>query len=418
MKKQIMAAAAVFTAAITSICANAQSNGFSDSNTLVVMGKTPYDTKYTQVAWNTDTSDAAGVPTATNSGVLFPAGNTVTMLSEKDGSAAGTVELSEKTAKNCKGAIVGNTYVQPTKTGVSVINTKTMTLIAEKSLGGEVITNAAIKDSCVYIAAKTESGYTLYCLDMEKGLEAVWEYSTEKEITELSLQGNFVVFCDGQSLVCCDAENGTPIENALNFETTNAPFCDEYAVYLSAEDGCVYKLRLTEDGTIEPDTLTACEVGEGLTRPVVYEGRVYVGAKDGFYLLDSLNMEVVYCLDEIKSSCAPIVCVGNGTRVYTVAPLENYYCLYSIYDMSEDDEPTASKLAKLEDFSSGSFTAAQSGTMYFCDAVGRVYALSVAEYSIVLIIIKLVLLLGVFVLIILILRQWVKQRAAKRPPQY
>lgn len=416
--KKIILAAAICTAAATSIGAFAQSSGFTDSKSLVIMAKTPYDTKYTQVAWNTDTADAAGVPTAASGGVLFPVGNTVTMLSEKDGSVSGTVELKEKISENYKGALLGNTYIQPTRTGIAVINTQTLSLVTEISLGTEIISDAAISDSYVYVAAKSADGSTVYCLDMTNGLSTVWEYSVQTEITGLSLHGNNIVIAAGNSIICCDEKSGETVENMLGIEISSAPFSDEYAVYLSAEDGYVYKLRLTEDGTIEPDTLTGCEVGEELTRPVVYDGRLYVGAKDGFYILDSLNMQVEHCLGEIKKSCAPLVCVGNGTRIYTVAPLEGYYCLYSIYDMSEEEVPTASKLAKLEDFSSGSFTAAQSGSMYFCDAQGRVYALCTAEYSILMIIIKLVLLLGVLVLIILILRQWVKQRVAKRPPQY
>lgn len=417
MKKHIIAAA-LCTVAATTISAYAyNTSGFSDVNSLVVIGKTPYDSKYTQVKWNTDTSDFAGIPTAASGGVLLPKGNTITMLSEKDGSVCGTVELNEKTSENFKGAIYGNTYVQPTNTGIVIINAQTMALVSEKNLGAEIASDAAICDNYVYIAAKTDDGCTLFCLDISNSLNTVWEYSVNSEITELSFNKNYIVFGSEQALICCDAKSGTAVKNELGLDII-APFSDEYAVYLSAQDGSVYKLRLNDDGTIEQNTLTGCEIGGELTRPVVYDGRLYVGSDDGFFILDSLNMTVEYCFDEIKKAYDPLVCVGNGTRIYTVAPLENYYCLYSLYDMSEDEDPSASKLAKLEDFSSGSFTAAQSGTMYFCDATGRVFALCTAEYSILLIIVKLILLLGLLVLIILILRQWVKQRAAKRPPQY
>lgn len=424
MKKLITAAAAVIAAIVTAGAAlaegavSAKSSGFSGRESLVALAKTPYDPKYTEVAWNTDTADEAGVLTAVGAGVLFPAGNTVTLFSEKDGKSAGTAELSEKTSLVCKGAALGNTYVQPTRTGVAVINTLTMQAASYRSLGADILTDAAIIDNRVYIAAGNSAGSTLYCLDMSNSLETVWEYHAQGAVTSPAIYGEYVVFGAGEKLVCCESESGIAVENELALKMCATPFADEYSVYFSAQDGCVYKLRLTDEGTIEPNTITPCVVGNGLTRPVVYDGRVYVGAEDGFYIIDSLNMQVEHKLSEIKRPTDPIVGVGNGTRVYVVAPLEDYWCLYSIFDMAEDGEPEPSKLAKLEDFTGGCFTAAQSGTMYFRDAVGRVYALTAAQYSIVTIIIKLVLLLGVLAMIVLILRAWVKQRAAKRPPQY
>lgn len=419
MKKQISyAVAALCAAAITAIPAFADSSGFSGAQTLVAFAKTPYDTKYTEVAWNTPTADEAGVPVAGSSGVFFPAANTVQLLSEKDGSVSGTAELSEKVSTAFRGALLGNTFVQPTRTGIAVINALTMEAVSYRSLGADITTDAALIGEHVYIAAGTAEGSTLYCLDLSDSLETVWEYSAQGAVTSPALFGSNIVFGAGESLVCCDSKTGAAVENALPLTPCAAPFADEYAVYISAEDGCVYKLRLTDDGTIEPDTLTQCSVGEGLTRPVVYDGSVYVGAADGFYIIDSLNMEVEHTLPEIKRATDPLVSVGNGTRIYTVAPLEDYWCLYSVFDMTEDGVPEASKLAKLQDFTGGRFTAAASGTMYFRDAAGRVYALKVAEYSILLIIVKLVLLLGVLALVVLILRAWVKQRAAKRPPQY
>lgn len=427
MKHFISVAAAALAAIVTACSALAEgepaenasgSSGFSGAQSLVALAKTPYDPKYTEVTWNTATADGAGVLTAVGTGVMFPAGNTVELLSEKDGAVTGTAELTEKVSESCKGAALGNTYVQPTRTGVAVLNTLTMDVVSYRNLGAPTLTDAAIIDNRVYIAAGSAEESTMYCLDMSNALETVWEYRAQAAATSPAAFGKYIVFGAGECLVCCDSASGTAVENKLALNICAAPFADEYSVYLSAQDGCVYKLRLTDDGTVEPDTLTPCEVGEALTRPVAYNGKVYVGAEDGFYILDSLNMQVEHTLPEIKRATDPLIGVGNGTRVYVVAPLEDYWCLYSIYDMTESGVPEASKLARLEDFTGGCFTAAQSGTMYFRDAVGRVYALATAQYSILTIIIKLVLLLAVLAMFVLILRAWVKQRAAKRPPQY
>ena len=427
MKRIISAAAAVCAAIVTASAffaeaevseASAKSSGFSGAQSLVALAKTPYDPKYTEVAWNTGTADGAGVLTAVGAGVMFPAGNMVELLSEKDGSVAGTAELTEKVSESCKGAALGNTYVQPTRTGIAVINTLTMEVVSYRSLGADILTDAAIIDSRVYIGAGSAEESAMYCLDMSDGLETVWEYRAQSAVTSPAVYGEYIVFGAGERLMCCESASGIAVENELAVTMCAAPFADEYSVYLSAQDGCVYKLRLTDEGTVEPDTLTPCKVGEALTRPIAYDGKLYVGAEDGFYILDSLNMQVEHKLSEIKRPSDALIGVGNGTRVYMVAPLEDYWCLYSIFDMTESGEPEVSKLAKLENFTGGCFTAAQSGTMYFRDAVGRVYALAAAKYSIITIIIKLVLLLAVLAMVVLILRAWVKQRAAKRPPQY
>jgi outer membrane protein assembly factor BamB len=293
-----------------------------------------------------------------------------------------------------------------------------MQVVSSRSFDGAVCTDAAMIDNLAYFGISGESGYEFVCVDLSDELKTVWEYKSEDRISSAAVYGDYVVFGCGSKLVSCDYKSGAATETEIGAEISGAPFAGEYAIYLSGADGNVYKLRLNDDGTAEDGTLTPCEVGGTLSSPLAWNGRVYVSSSEGFYILDSLNMDIMQSYPEIKSGTDPIVCYGNGSRVYLVAQSTDYWCLYSIYDIDDLDEPDVSQLAKLENFEGGRIAVGSGGTMYFRDGVGRLYALAVAPYSILMIVIKLILLLALIVILFIWLRQWAKQRNAKKPPQY
>lgn len=414
----IKTAAALVVSALISLTAAAESSGFSCEKELALPARTPYDPKYVDVIWSDQGSSEAGVPLTWGGSVLLPAGNKIRLLSEKEGAELGTVELNEKVSKQYKGAVLGNTLLQPTETGLSAINLQTMEKVTQKSFGAQISSNAAIIDNLAYVAVSDENGYRFICCDLSNALDIVWEYNSAEAISSPSAYGEYVLFTSGTKLICCNYKTGEAIENELGAKAVGEPFSGQYAVYTAAEDGCVYKLRLNDDGSMEDGTLTPCEIGGTLKTPVQWDGKLYVSSTEGFFVLDSLNMEVTATLPEIAGGTAPLVCYGSGTRVYITAPLGDYWCLYSIHDDEEMDAPAVSKLAKLNNFQGGKTVAGENGTMYFCDAKGRLYAFGIVKYNWWLIAVKLLLLLGLFVLVILLLRQWVKNKNNSRPPQY
>ena len=99
IKKIIFSAAVVVAAAVLSLgafAAEEKSAGFRTENELVTAAKTPYDGKYTNIAWNTGESDSAGVPVPLAGSVIFPKGNKLFRLDENTGDELATAELSEK----------------------------------------------------------------------------------------------------------------------------------------------------------------------------------------------------------------------------------------------------------------------------------------------------------------------------------
>ncbi len=414
--KRVFAAAAA--ALMLSVTAAAESDGFYNESELALPVKAPYDTKYTNIQWSTSEADTAGVPVPWGEYVFMPAGNKIRKLSENDGSVLGAAELSEKVSKTCAGAAAGEILIQPTRTKVFAVNTGNLEIKAARGFGGDICTDAAICDNLAYFGVNLIDEYIFYCVDIEKEFSTVWEYSCESAPSSPALHGDYVVFAVGEQLVCHEKSGDGFVENDLGAEISGTPFISEYAVFVSTADGEVIKLRLTENGTTEDGTITRCKTANGLSSPVSWDGRVYVSSDDGLFILDSLNMTVEEQFGEIKNGTAPLVCYGAGPRVYVTAPLEDYWCLYSVYDYSELDSPEISQLAKLEDFEGGRTTVSNEGTMYFRDGIGRLFALTVAPYNVFFIILKLVLLLALIVLVFLLLRSWVKQRAEKRPPEY
>ena len=418
IKKIIFSAAVVVAAAVLSLgafAAEEKSAGFRTENELVTAAKTPYDGKYTNIAWNTGESDSAGVPVPLASSVIFPKGNKLLRLDENTGDELATAELSEKVSSECGGAVSGGKLLQPTRTGLAVINTETMDVEAYRTLGGDIVTDAAVIGSFGYVGLDLGESRSFICVDMSNELKTIWEYSTENLLTSPALFGDYVVFGAGSNLVTHHYSGENYTEIPVETEIIGSPFAGEYAIYFSGSDGKSYKLRLNNDGTLEEDTLTRCDIGGELSSPVAWNGRLYTASSEGFFILDSLNMEVISSLPEIKAGTDPIICYGNGPRVYMLYPEGELWNFCCILDSEELETPEVTLPARLDNFEGGSLSVSANGTMYFRDGIGRLYAAQVAPYNILLVIVKLLMLLVLIVLVFLILRYWAKNRNANKP---
>lgn len=417
MKKLLTSAvAAALTLILTTLCTFADSAGFAAESESVVAAQTPFDKKYISIDWNTPQSDTVGVPLTYKDFVLIPTLNKVNKLSEKDGESAATVEFDEKVSENCRGAVIGDTLIQPTRTKLHTVDLDTMSVICSKTYG-EIVTDIAVSDQLVYFGFKDENKYKFLCADMSKELETVWEYDSDVPVTSPAKISGMIVFGAGNNLIV-RTENGFA-ENAVSAEITHV-FAGEYAVFMSCKDGELLKLRLDENGKTEEDSLLSCEIGGTLTALSGIENHIYVGSTEGFFVVDGLNMEIMKSFDELKNASAPLITTGNGVRAYTAAPHSDpdgeCWYLYSILDT--DETQTASELAKIIDFTDGKITVSQSGKMFFRDAKGKVWAASETKPNVFVNVLKIVLIIAIFVMILLILRTWAKKRQEKKPPEY
>lgn len=412
MKITIFAAA---TAAIAALSCTAGAAGFRNDSESIYPIPSAFDSKYTSVEWSyiPEEGDTTSAPLTAGGYVYFAVNDELFCKSEADGADISSVKLPEKCSVY-SGAVVGNTLIQPTETGICTVNLQTMQLISHKDLGEEISAACAADGTLAYIITKSESGETLRCVNLSESLNTVWEYAAES-ITELSRLGSRIVFGADTKLVSADYKTGLVCEEELDKRLTSAPFSTEYAIYFSCADGSVGRARLSEDGSFEDGAIAYCELGaDGLTSPLAWNGSLYVCADGGMYVLDSLNMEQERFFSEIKSGTSPWLCTGNGQQLYTVANYEESLVLYCVNINDELDEPIINKLARLEDFTGGVAAPAESGIMFFRDGRGRIHALKAVGYDWFSIIIKLLLFIALIILLFLWLRAW---RKSKNPPK-
>lgn len=392
-------------------------DGFAVESDRAVNAAAPFDKKQVSILWSTSEAETAGSPVVCGEQqeyVLMPVSNKISKLTSAKGELTAFCELSEKVSENIRGAIDGTTLIQPARTSVYAINTEDMSIICSRTFG-EITTDCAVRNNLAYFGYKhADGGYRFVCADISKGLEPVWEYSSDKALTAPSSYGEFIVFSSGEKLIIRTAD-GEFIENRVGAEITSV-MAGKYAVFMACSDNTVKKLRLENSGKMEADSLMSCKVGSELTDMAEYNNRVYVGSADGFFILDGLNMEIDKAYNALKNSAAPLVCYGNGQRVFTVSwsEQEQRDILYSILD--NESGQTLSEVIKIIDFTDGYFTASQNGVMYFRTADGKLWAIAQKEINYVVIALKVFLTLAVFAMGYIILRGWLKKHGKDKSP--
>ncbi len=414
MKKFLITVIAVLTALVLSVGAFAENAGFANENELISPAKTPYDKQSVEIMWHTGEAATAGVPISKGEFLYAPVGNKINKLSETDGKITASAKLEEKVSDSFKGAIIGNTLVQPTRTGICAVDTEQMSLICFRKFG-EISTDVALYDNLVFFGAKTDKGCAFYCVDLSKNLDIISQYDSTEKPSSPALFGDFVIFSCGEKLVCFSITDKKFIENEIGAKT-NFIFAGEYAIFMSGNDGFMYKIRLLDDGSVEPESLMKCEIGGELTAPAETGNRLYVGSAEGFFILDGLNMEIAKKYTELKNSCAPVITLGNGLRVYTSAPVETDGGKWYLYNILENnDEYDISEVAKIIDFTDGKISVSDSGIMFFRDNLGQIWAIKTPELDIIGIVLKILITIAIIVFLIIFIRAVVKKHSANQP---
>ncbi|MGN1341346.1 MAG: hypothetical protein ACI4WS_13725 [Oscillospiraceae bacterium] len=397
----------------------AQSSGFSGEDRLVTAAAAPYNNKYTQIKWGGEESRSdCGIPLTCSERLLLPCGSSLLFLGEETGEVKAEVALPDECSEKYAGARLEASLLLPTEHGISLINTEKAAVTSSRCFDGATASDCAIIDEMGYVAVESGDGFEFLCIDLgSEGLTTLWSCEVPEQPTAATVQGDNIIFGAGSCLYTSHYKDGGLIEIPLGKEITGAPFATEYAVFFSTKDGNVGKLRLNPDGTLENDTLFYCKVGGSPSSPLSWNGRLYVAAEDGFYILDNLNMDVTHIITEIKGGCTPQVHYGSGPYIYTVAEREDRWAVYCVLDMEEESDPSVSILAQMENYTNGAFCASSKGTLFFLDGIGRVYALTIAPFDVFGLIIRLVVVLALIVVVFIWLKK-VAQRRADLKPKY
>lgn len=395
-------------------CAYADSRGFRNEKGLVSTARAPYDNKYTNIQWQLEAAENVGAPVVYDGSVLIPSGSEILRYSEANGSKMTGIKLDGEICAEYSGVMSGSILIQPLENGICTVDFTDGSVTASREFG-DIDSDVAVIDDRIYFSAKNDSGETFYCVKLDSELSTLWEFTAEADITSPTVQGDNIIFGAGDKLVTCHYKDGTSQEIPVGAEITAAPFASQYAVFITAGDTSI-KLRLNDDGTLEEDSLVSCKTGEGSSAPLSYNSKLYVTSSEGLHILDSINMEITHTFPEIKNGSDPFICRGNGTRIYTVSEYsEGGMALHSVYDEGEDNEPIDTILAVLENYDGGKSAVSENGTLYFRDGTGRVYALTLVEYDIFQMVIKLVLLAALIVGVFIWLRMLAKRKEQSYP---
>lgn len=415
IKKQILAKAAalILSGAALITCAHAESVGFNNEGTLVSNARAAYDSKYTNISWQLEAAENVGAPVVYGDSVLIPCGSSIVRYSEENGTKMAEIRLNSPVCADYSGVVSGSVLVQPLESGICTVDFTDGSVTTRREFG-KIGSSIAVIDDMAYFAADNGSGETFYCVSLDGSLTTLWQYEAAEDITSPTVQGDFVIFGAGENLVVCHYKDGTANEIPLGGKITAAPFASQYAVFAVLSDTTV-KLRLNADGSMEEDSLLSCHTGENSSAPLVYNSRLYITSAEGLHIIDSINMEIIETLPDIKNGSDPFICRGNGTRVYTIADYNGGMALHSVYDAGEENEPADAILAVLENYDGGKSAVSDNGTMYFRDGTGRIYALTRVEYDIFTMVIKLVLLAALIVCVFIWLRLMGKRKEKSQP---
>ena len=105
-----------------------------------------------------------------------------------------------------------------------------MDVEAYRTLGGDIVTDAAVIGSLGYVGLDIGESRSFICVDMSNELKTIWEYSTENLLTSPALFGDYVVFGAGSNLVTHHYSGENYTEIPVETEIIGSPFAGEYAI--------------------------------------------------------------------------------------------------------------------------------------------------------------------------------------------
>lgn len=91
-------------------------------------------------------------------------------------------------------------------------------------------------------------------------------------------------------------------------------------VFVALKSGNIYSVKLSGDNTFDTSSIIKTNIGNDITSsPVVFGDRLYIGgggisSGNGFTVMDSENLEIIYQIDEIKTQASPIVTTAYATK--------------------------------------------------------------------------------------------------------
>lgn len=180
-------------------------------------------------------------------------------------------------------------------------------------------------------------------------------------------------------------------------------------VFVALKSGNIYSVKLSGDNTFDASSIIKTNIGNDITSsPVVFGDRLYIGgggisSGNGFTVMDSETLEIIYQIDEVKTQASPIVTTAYATKEngYEVKMYVTGFggigsggydptssCVYMITDRQGQTEPDYEIIATPSQLQYCTQSAAigADGSIYFYNDGGTMYCFghkdaSAGEYT-------------------------------------
>lgn len=167
-------------------------------------------------------------------------------------------------------------------------------------------------------------------------------------------------------------------------------------VFVALKSGNIYSVKLSGDNTFDASSVIKTNIGNDITSsPVVFGGRLYIGgggisSGNGFTVMDSETLEIIYQIDEVKTQASPIISTAYATeengyevKIYVTdyggyasgGYIPSSSCVYVISDRQGQTEPEYDILAVPSQLQYCTQSAAigADGSIYFYNDGGKMY---------------------------------------------
>ena len=170
-------------------------------------------------------------------------------------------------------------------------------------------------------------------------------------------------------------------------------------VFVALKSGNIYSVKLSGDNTFDTSSMIKINIGNDITSsPVVFGDRLYIGgggisSGNGFTVMNSETLEIIYQIDEVKTQASPIVTTAYATeengyevKMYVTGfggigsggydPTSS--CVYMITDRQGQTEPEYEIIATPSQLQYCTQSAAigGDGSIYFYNDSGTMYCFS------------------------------------------
>lgn len=180
-------------------------------------------------------------------------------------------------------------------------------------------------------------------------------------------------------------------------------------VFVALKSGNIYSVKLSGDNTFDASSIIKTNIGNDITSsPVVFGDRLYIGgggisSGNGFTVMDSETLEIIYQIDEVVTQASPIVTTAYATKEngYEVKMYVTGFggigsggydptssCVYMITDRQGQTEPDYEIIATPSQLQYCTQSAAigADGSIYFYNDGGTMYCFghkdaSAGEYT-------------------------------------